>query len=793
MEHREEEDIVVNRENMTPTPTNPRLSVVKSLNPRLSVSKSSSIEQEEPDLPPLKKAKRSSTLAAYFQPLSPSSSPMIDVAVSPAIAPNEVEVSPAIAPNEVKAVEVSPAIAPNEVKAVEVSPAIAPNEVKAVEVSPAIAPNKVKEPPAIAPRDSQEIVEPAAAKFPAAIAHVPASSLGSPVSLGKSESTAIGFVGIRGASRDEEEGEEEEYPATSYNSGHHHHPSTPSLRSPAPAITGETQNIAVERLRTSLQPPSLRPPQMISIARRIFERKKWTGASSRCRRQRRYCAATGRTTASTIASTLFSRSRRYDGGLALSRGDGLALKLYRRRISSLLDIVGGPARLSRRPLSPTTTATQQDDEEEEEEELDAESPMFALQFSKSGMYVAAANEDGYVHLTASTAASSADEETRRGIPEMSVSSVAFRAHRNAIFDIAWADGDATLFTGSGDQSCAMFDVETRTRVANFMGHNGSIKSLDLNPINQGLLATGARDGHVFLWDARVPALSSSSSIAPQVELRNVHTHYALLNKAGGSGSRLRTPPRYLSSLLSTKDSQHSVTAVQFMKDGRTLLSGGSVDGAVKIWDLRKLFYRRKPTPVREILNTSDGGRRAGITCMQLDRSNTRLLVSYHRHKIKLYDLLTPGGQPLVLKSLAGHRSDSFYLKAVFSPDEKFVASGSCDGDVCVWELDNEADGAEPMIRLTGHEQEVNAVDWFGRDDGSGFERIASSSDDGTVRLWTPGDESGEVEGAEGGTSRTNLFDGTFFERHRRDRQDAAETPAVVAGGGHTNVVVPYAY
>jgi len=105
-----------------------------------------------------------------------------------------------------------------------------------------------------------------------------------------------------------------------------------------------------------------------------------------------------------------------------------------------------------------------------------------------------------------------------------------------------------------------------------------------------------------------------------------------------------------------------------MKDGRTLLISGSIDGGIKAWDLRKLFFRKKPHPILTI-DPPNRNRRVGITCMSLDTSNTRLLVNYHKNCIRLIDLLAPNKKS---KLFAGHRNDSFYVKSVFSPDERFI-------------------------------------------------------------------------------------------------------------------------
>lgn len=77
---------------------------------------------------------------------------------------------------------------------------------------------------------------------------------------------------------------------------------------------------------------------------------------------------------------------------------------------------------------------------------------------------------------------------------------------------------------------------------------------------------------------------------------------------------------------------------------------------------------------------------------------------------------------------SGHHVGSFYVKARFSHDGRFILSGSSDGHVYIWEVDRPA---TPPLYLDGHGAEVTGVDWHPTD----MCQMASCSDDGTVRVW----------------------------------------------------------
>lgn len=88
-------------------------------------------------------------------------------------------------------------------------------------------------------------------------------------------------------------------------------------------------------------------------------------------------------------------------------------------------------------------------------------------------------------------------------------------------------------------------------------------------------------------------------------------------------------------------------------------------------------------------------------------------------------------------------------------NESFVASGSEDNSVYIWHIRRE----EPLATLTGHTRTVTCVSW----NPVYPSMLASSSDDGTVRIWGPkpstsvngsGTLSGSVVGSRSSSSGT---------------------------------------
>lgn len=120
------------------------------------------------------------------------------------------------------------------------------------------------------------------------------------------------------------------------------------------------------------------------------------------------------------------------------------------------------------------------------------------------------------------------------------------------------------------------------------------------------------------------------------------------------------------------------------------------------------------------------GRARGITALAVNNSSSKLLASSADHHIYMFDCIVPEREPTMY---SGHVNNSFYVKSTFSPDGRFIMSGSTDNHVYIWDV---ASPLTPPLRLKGHTGEVSDVAWSPTE----FWKLASSSDDTTVRVWT---------------------------------------------------------
>jgi len=209
-----------------------------------------------------------------------------------------------------------------------------------------------------------------------------------------------------------------------------------------------------------------------------------------------------------------------------------------------------------------------------------------------------------------------------------------------------------------------------------------------------MLVTGSYDEAVFLWDVRsarvMRQLPAHSDPVSGVDFVRDGTMVCSCASDGliriwdaGTGQCLKT--------LVDED-RKAVTAVRFSPNGRYVLAW-TLDGSIRLW---------------RYLGTDGGG------CVK----------TYQGHKNSQYSLAGTVGEYDATDEETGHMKR-----------EAFVASGSEDGDVFVWDINSK----DILWRGSGHRDVVLSVDWARANNGSGL--LATVGKDRELRVWVEDVES----------------------------------------------------
>ncbi|NXX20857.1 DTL protein, partial [Podargus strigoides] len=296
----------------------------------------------------------------------------------------------------------------------------------------------------------------------------------------------------------------------------------------------------------------------------------------------------------------------------------------------------------------------------------------------------------------------------------------WQAHSNAVFDLAWVPGEHRIVTASGDQTAKVWDVRASELLGICKGHQCSLKSVAFSRFEKAVFCTGGRDGNIMVWDTRC---NKKDGFYRQVnQISGAHN---VVDKQ--TPSKPKKKRQNLRGLAPSVDFQQSVTVV-LLQDEHTLISAGAVDGVIKVWDLRKNYaaYRQEPVPFKSFCYPGTSTRKLGYSSLILDSSGANLFANCTDDSIYMFNMTSLRTTPVAVFS--GHHNSTFYIKSSISPDNQFLVSGSSDCNAYIWKV---SEPSLPPRILLGHSREVTSIAWCPSD----FTKIATCSDDNTMRIW----------------------------------------------------------
>jgi WD40 repeat protein/transcriptional regulator with XRE-family HTH domain len=291
----------------------------------------------------------------------------------------------------------------------------------------------------------------------------------------------------------------------------------------------------------------------------------------------------------------------------------------------------------------------------------------AIAYSPDGHLIASATEEQIIHLW--------DVESRHCLHTM-------HGHSNRIRAIAFSPDGRLLASGSEDETIRLWNVASGSCLRTLTGHTHLVRGVAFSPDGRTLVSC-SYDQTIRLWQC--------STGQNYQTLRGHHgtvwtvavSHDGTIIASGGDDTTTRLWNIDTGECFNILTGHsHRVWCVTFSPDD-TLIASTSDDGSIRIWE------------------------RATGRCIQiLDRDKPGVSEKEDQAEQK------------------GHTAWTRTIS--FSPDGCFLASGSHDQTVCIWDV---ASG-QCRCQLVGHTNVVWSVAFSPTQP-----ILASAGDDGTIRLW----------------------------------------------------------
>jgi WD40 repeat protein len=295
----------------------------------------------------------------------------------------------------------------------------------------------------------------------------------------------------------------------------------------------------------------------------------------------------------------------------------------------------------------------------------ATTSLSGISLSPGGKLLAAGSADSVVHVFELT-----EKEPKEKIQ--------LTGHTAAVNGVAYAPDGKTLVSVGADMSLRLWEPggdQASARAVVDGAHKAAINCVGFSPADARVLATGAADGSIKVWDL--------------------------------SGTKPREKAE-----VTTKSALHALT---YTVTGKTLATAHT-DGSVHFWDAGF-------NPPKEKFTLE--GHASGVACLAFAPGGRDLATGGLDWTVRTWNLAaTP--KPKQYAEPKGHLSHVY--TSAFSPDDATLATGSYDHMVRTWALS--AAAPKEKATLTGDPWPVYTVAYS--PDGK---MIASGGQGTTIRLW----------------------------------------------------------
>lgn len=377
-----------------------------------------------------------------------------------------------------------------------------------------------------------------------------------------------------------------------------------------------------------------------------------------------------------------------------------------------------------------------------------EGEVTSVAFSPNGEWVASGSLDGTACVWVAAAGSE----------------VACTTHADAVTSVAFDPNSQWVVSGSWDNTARVWASTTGEEVAHIT-HESAVNSVAFNPFDR-LVVSGSADGTARVWDAtsgremyQMPNNGNVTVVAFSPDGEQVV--YGSWDGSVQIWEIIRESEVDSWQAVAHMHHDNAVTSVDFSADGRWVISG-SADGTARVWEVttgREVArmteagyvqavafspngpwvvsgssgYNSPTEPTIHVWEAVDWHEVSRIQHDGVAGVTDNILVAFNANNqwvasgsmdgiVRIWEAAT-GHEIVRMPSVEG-----FVTAIVFSPDGQWVASGDTDGIVHVWE----ATTGREVARMTHEDNDAAVTAIAFSPDG---QWVASGDANGIARVW----------------------------------------------------------
>ena len=286
-------------------------------------------------------------------------------------------------------------------------------------------------------------------------------------------------------------------------------------------------------------------------------------------------------------------------------------------------------------------------------------------------------------------------------------------HKNAVLNCCFSPDGKYLASSSADSTIIVWDLKSMKATRHFKGHRNDVTAVSFSPDSTTLLSCG-KDSKVILWDVKEGTKIFSARLS-----RGAFMHCAFApdsNDIFATASKEKCIALWeIQNRRVTKRVMEGhrdiVFQVCFSPD-RVQLASCSNDRRIMIWNrssAKRMSKLKDPY--------------SGVLTCQYNHNGTLIAAVVDGEKVRIWNTITCE----VVNILEGYHIAPVICCA-FSPDGKFLATGSGDKTYALWDMD--LAHAPPSFHNRAHDNWVQTIAFSA--DGV---YLATGSDDTKINLW----------------------------------------------------------